>query len=143
MSEKKIIIFDGNCPYCMMASVTVENLNDNIKIIEWQDESSQNFLQKQFNNTPFNMVFVDSEKDSVWVGDKAVKEIADRSRVTKPFKSLLLRNYDKIASFVGFLSRRENDYDREYYGLYKLEDEAEEIMGRMYEDAEGLSRKSK
>ena len=136
MKSKSVIIFDGDCPYCKMASVAMENLDDDIRIIDWHNDSSQSFLRAQFDDTPFSMVFVDYNKNKLWVGEKAAEEIADRSRTTKPFKSLVSGHYEKIASVVGKLSRREREFDDGYDGIYDINEEAKIVLDEIYEEAD-------
>lgn len=137
--ETSIIIFDGDCPYCKLASVTMGNLNEEIKIIDWQDVCSQRFLEAQFDEKPFSMVFIDVSKNRIWVGEKAAEEIADRSKTTKPFKSVVSGHYDKIASVVGKLSGREQEYDDKYDGIYKVNEEAKPVLEDIYEKAEDFT----
>lgn len=73
--ESKILIFDGKCPYCNLASETVQSINDEVMVIDWQDDVVQEFLELQFNTTPFSMVFADLEESEVTVGDTAAGEV--------------------------------------------------------------------
>lgn len=131
--SNKILIFDGECPYCKMASETVEKLNDDVMVIDWKNEASQSFLEAQFDSTPFSMVFVDSETDEIWVGDEAADKVASESKVTNPVSSVVSDNYDSISSMVGFLSGREQDVDKEYYGIYEIRESAEEELEELYQ----------
>ena len=74
-------MFDGGCPYCGMASGTVEKLNSDLKIVNWHDKASQSFLEAQFNSTPFSMVFVDYDRSKVLVGDTVADKVASKSKV--------------------------------------------------------------
>lgn len=126
--ESKILIFDGECPYCNLASETVQSINDEVMVIDWQDDVVQEFLELQFDTTPFSMVFADLEDSEVTVGDAAAGRVADNSKVTKPMSSLVLDNYDKISSVVSFLSQRDRSTDEEYYGTYELDEAAEQKL---------------
>lgn len=72
--ESKILIFDGECPYCNLASETVQSINDEVMVIDWQDDVVQEFLELQFDTTPFSMVFADLEDSEVTIGDTAAGE---------------------------------------------------------------------
>lgn len=126
--ESKILIFDGECPYCSLASETVQSINDEVMVVDWQNDVVQEFLELQFDTTPFSMVFVDLEKSEVTVGNTAAGKVADNSKVTKPMSSLVSDNYDKISSVVSFLSQRDRSTDEEYYGTYELDEEAEQKL---------------
>lgn len=127
----KIVVFDGECSYCTMASETVQVINNDITVIDWQNKIVQSFLELQFDSTPFSMIFIDLDREEVLVGDTAADRIASNSKFTKPVSSLVSTNYGEISSAVSFLSRRNRSTDEEYYGTYDLDEEAKEEIKQL------------
>lgn len=130
----KIVVFDRECSYCTLASQTVQTINDDIKVIDWQNEVVQDFLELQFDSTPFSMIFIDVDKEEVLVGDVAADRIASNSKLTKAASSLASNNYDEISSVVSFLSQRDRETDEKNYGTYDLRDGAKEKIETLYSD---------
>lgn len=129
------MIYDGECPYCKVASATVKNIENQINIIEWQDESSQKFLSKQFDDAPFGLVFIDPNSKKVWLGSDASSEIARRGEETKAFSSILDQNYDLIADTVSFLNDRDREIDA-YEGVYEIKDEAYDLVDELNKESD-------
>jgi predicted DCC family thiol-disulfide oxidoreductase YuxK len=127
----KIVVFDGECRYCTMTSKTVQTINNDITVIDWQNNIVQEFLEIQFDSTPFSMIFIDIDREEVLVGDSAADRIASNSKVTKSVSSFISTNYDEISSTVRFLSRRNRSTDEEYYGTYDLDEEAKQKIKQL------------
>lgn len=135
MSEQNcIMIYDGECPYCKVASATVKNIENQISIIKWQNESSQKFLSKQFDDPPFGLVFIDPNKEKIWLGSDASSEIARRGEETKAFSGILNQNYNLIADTVSFLNDRDKEIDA-YEGVYDIKDEAYDLVDELNEES--------
>lgn len=122
-----IMIYDGECPYCKIASVSVDNINEDISIIQWDHELSQKFLDVQFEDPPFGLIFIDKSKDKVWLGEDATYEIAERAKETKIFSSLLKNNYDIISDTISAITNRDREIDK-YEGIYNLDVETYDII---------------
>lgn len=130
-----IMIYDGECPYCKVASATVENIDNEINIIKWQNEQSQKFLSKLFDDPPFGLVFIDPNKGKVWLGSDACSEITRRGEETKPFSDILSQNYDLIADTVSFLNNREKEIDA-YEGVHNMNDEASKLVDELNKESQ-------
>lgn len=122
-----IMIYDGECPYCKIASISVDNINEDISIIEWDNKLSQKFLDLQFDESPFGLIFIDKSKDRVWLGEDATYEIAERANETKLFSSLLKNNYDIISDTISSITNRDREID-EYEGIYRLNEKTYDII---------------
>lgn len=124
-----VLIYDGDCPYCSLAAVALKQL-DEIVAVSWYADPVEEFLQAQFDATPFAMVLVDSDADTVYAGRNAAKELADRAGTPGIVGSLVRDNYETIAGIAGKLSGRDTDPD-DYHDTYPLQVAAKNILPRL------------
>lgn len=124
MSEyDAVLIYDGECPYCSIAARALEEI-DSIGAISWYDDAAQDFLEAQFGDTPFAMVFVDDPAGAVYAGKAAAKELSDRAGMPGLVGSLVRDNYESIAKLVGLASGRGRDPDNVHERYELTEDGA-------------------
>ena len=116
-----VLIYDGDCPYCSSVSRILENVSD-IQVIPWQDSESQEFLGKQFGETPFAMCLVDIENDVVYAGESAAKELCRRAGLPGLVSELVRDRYDSISFVVGKVSGRERDVRKDLDDVYRIRD---------------------
>ncbi|ERG94735.1 DCC1-like thiol-disulfide oxidoreductase family protein [Haloquadratum walsbyi] len=119
---ESVLIYDGECPYCSIAARALERL-DTVGAISWYDETAQQFLESQFDETPFAMFLVDSRRNQVYAGRAAAKEIAERASMPGIVSQLVGKNYDQIATLVGVATGRNRDPD-DYHEMYPLRETA-------------------
>lgn len=129
----KIVIYDGECTYCTMASLTVEKLDEDIGIKDWNSDFSQSFLEAQFDSFPFSVFFVDREEEKIWVGDSAIDMIAGQSNYTNPTRSIVADNYRCISSTISKLSGRDREIERSFDGMHKLTDDSIQVIKEYYD----------
>ena len=119
-----VLIYDGECPYCSIAAKALQQTED-IGALSWYDDAVAPFLRAQYGDEPFAMVLVDRERERVYAGRSAAKELADRAGMPGIVGSLVRDNYDTIASVVGLASGRGRDPD-DYHDVSRLAPDARE-----------------
>ncbi|CCC40660.1 DCC1-like thiol-disulfide oxidoreductase family protein [Haloquadratum walsbyi] len=124
-----VLIYDGECPYCSIAARALERL-DAVGAISWYDETAQQFLEAQFDETPFAMFFVDNRCDQVYAGRAAAEELAQRASMPDIVSQLVRKNYDQIASLVGTATGRGRDPD-DYHEIYPLKKTAASVFSSL------------
>ncbi|SDX88458.1 DCC1-like thiol-disulfide oxidoreductase family protein [Halobellus clavatus] len=129
-----ILIYDGECPYCSIAARALERLDD-VGAISWYDDAAQEFLQAQFDETPFAMFLVDRRRRRVYAGRSAAKELADRAGTPGIVGSLVRDNYETIATVVGVASGRGREA-ADYHDIYPLGDDAADLFDGLGANAE-------
>lgn len=129
-----VLIYDGECPYCSVAASALKRLDD-IGAVSWYDDSAQTFLEAQFDETPFAMFLVDRDRNRVYGGRSAAKELAERAGMPSLVGSLVRDNYDAIASVVGAASGRGRDPD-DYHETYPLGEDAADSFAGLVDAAE-------
>lgn len=132
---RSVLIYDGECPYCSVAAKALEAVDD-LGAISWYDDTAQAFLEAQFDATPFAMVLVDSETNTVYAGRAAAEELAGRAGMPGLVQSLVRDNYDRIAAIVGAASGRGRDPDN-VHERYRLTDAASEHFDALASAATG------
>lgn len=125
--RSSVLIYDGDCPYCSVASAALRRLDD-VGAVSWGDEAAQTFLRAQFDATPFAMVLVEPDRDTVRGGRSAAQRLCDRAGTPELVGALVGDNYDRIASAVGTLSGRDRE-PADLHGEYELRDAASECYG--------------
>ncbi|MDY7083177.1 MAG: DUF393 domain-containing protein [Halobacteria archaeon] len=131
-----VLIYDGDCPYCEVASKALERISG-VGALAWGDDESQEFLRAQFGEVPFAMFLADYENNVVYAGEAAAKELAGRAGLPGIVGDLIGDGYDTISSVVGFATRREKDVDG-YHHVYEMRDEASEKYAALSETAGSL-----
>jgi F420-0:gamma-glutamyl ligase-like protein len=129
-----VLIYDGDCVYCSVASKALRRLGD-VGAVTWEDDAAQRFLEAQFGEVPFAMFLVDTDEGVVYAGRSAAGELAERAGAPSLASDLVSSEYDGISKVVGIASRREREPD-DYHGVYDLRERAEEDAGRLLEVAE-------
>jgi hypothetical protein len=113
-----VLVYDGDCPYCSVAAVALRRL-DGVAAVSWYADPVGGFLDAQFGERPFAMVFVDPAERMVYAGRNAARELAERAGTPGIIGSLVGDNYDRIAATVGRLSGRDRDL-ADHHGTYPL-----------------------
>ncbi len=124
-----VLIYDGDCPYCSMAAVALERLDD-IAALSWYADPVEAFLHAQFDAQPFAMILVDPGRETVYAGRSAAQELADRAGTPEIVGSLVRQNYETIAGVVGSLTRRGRD-PADYHDQYPLAAAAKPNLQRL------------
>jgi hypothetical protein len=124
----KLIIYDQDCSYCVASAKTAERLtSSDTSIVQYEDKSIQSFLSKQFEDKPFTLIFVDTERNIVAVGDDAIKEINKNSLDSKTADRLFSNKYQYISSLISLLTGRKKDVDMTE-GRFKIKEDAKEEL---------------
>lgn len=128
-----VLIYDGDCPFCSAASSALRRV-DGVGAVAWEAESAQAFLEAQFEDVPFALVFVDGEEDSVRVGRDAAAELCGRAGVPTLVQDIVGDNYESIADAVRTVSGVDREPDP-YHGSYDLSPTAHERYSDLVEEA--------
>ena len=116
--DAPVLIFDGDCPYCSIAAVSLRRI-DGIEAVPWEAAPVGPFLDAQFGARPFAMVFIDPVDEQVYAGRAAAETLAERAGTPGIVGGLVRDNYDRIASVVGALSGRDRD-PADFHDQYDL-----------------------
>lgn len=130
-----IMIYDGECPYCKLASVTVDKIEEDINIIEWQNKASQQFLNHHFEDPPFGLIFIDPSEEKIWLGSDAVSKISSKTKDKNKIGNIISQNYNFIADTVSFLNNRDREIDR-YKGTHNLKNDSENLIRELIDESD-------
>jgi len=117
-----VLVYDGECPFCSAAASALRRV-DGVGAIEWEDDPAQAFLQAQFGETPFVLVFADRREERVYVGREAARELCDRAGMPALVQDVVGDNYESIADAIRTVTGVDGDPDP-YHGVYPLADDA-------------------
>lgn len=92
-----VVIFDGDCPVCSRTAGAIRRIDD-VGVISWGDDASQAFLAGEFEEIPFSLVFADGEGETIYVGEAAAKELAERAGVPSLVSAFLENHYHTMAT---------------------------------------------
>ncbi|MFB6103061.1 MAG: DUF393 domain-containing protein [Haloplanus sp.] len=105
-----VLIYDGDCPFCSAASSALRRL-DGVGVVPWEDEAAQSFLEAQFGEVPFALVFVDPREETVYVGREAASELCDRAGLPVLVRDIVGDNYESIADAIRTVTGADGDVD--------------------------------
>lgn len=133
-----VLVFDGDCPFCSAAASALRRL-DGVGVVPWEHGSAQAFLNAQFGDTPFALVFVDREDGLVWTGREAARELCDRAGVPALVQDVVRDNYESIADAIRTVTGVEGEVD-EHHGCFPLAPPAAEAFDGLAADARQTHR---
>lgn len=132
--HRAVLVYDGECPMCSAASSAMRRL-DSVGAVAWDDPAAQRFLEAQFGETPFALVFADRETARVWVGREAARELCERAGLPVLVQDLVGENYETLADAVQGVAGTERDPDA-HHGTFPLADAAAETFSDLAANAE-------
>lgn len=128
-----VLIYDGECPFCSAAASALRRV-DGIGAIAWDEPAAQSFLEAQFGDAPFALVFADAEAERVYVGREAARELCERAGTPVLVQDVVGDNYESIADAVRTVTGVDGDPDP-YHGRYPLSAGASEAFAKLADDA--------
>ena len=87
-----VLVYDGDCPFCSAASSALRRL-DGVGTVPWADEAAQSFLDAQFGDVPFALIFADAVRTVAGARDEA-----DVYHETLPLSPGALDRYPALAA---------------------------------------------
>ena len=135
---RAVLVFDGDCPFCSAAASALRRLDD-VGVIPWEDGSSQAFLDAQFGEVPFALVFVDREDERVWTGREAARELCERAGVPVLVQDVVRDNYESIADAIRTVTGVDGEVG-EHHGTFPLAASAKESFGALAANARQTHR---
>lgn len=132
---ESVLVYDGDCPFCSAASSALRRTRG-VGVVPWEDEAAQRFLEMQFEDAPFALVFVDGGARKVYVGREAARELCERAGLPTLMSDLVGENYEAIADAVRTVSGLDDEPDP-YHGSFPLADEAAKQFKALAVTAEG------
>lgn len=131
-----VLIYDGECPFCSAAASALRRIRG-VGAIPWYDDPAQKFLDAQFEEIPFALVFVDSEEGRVYAGRTAASELCDRAGLPVLVQDIVGQNYESIADAIGSVAGSDRDPDP-YHDTYPLAPQANERFEALAEGASSM-----
>lgn len=144
-----VLVYDGECPFCSAAASALRRL-EGVGAIAWGDDAAQSFLAAQFGETPFALVFADSEAECVYLGREAARELCERAGLPVLIGDVVGDNYESLADAVRTVTGVsaseargsssdvsdgvEGDPDP-YHGEYPMTDDAKATFDELAENA--------
>lgn len=129
-----VLVYDGECPFCSAAASALRRL-PGAGAIAWDEDAAQSFLRAQFGETPFALVFADSEEARVYVGREAARELCERAGLPVLIRDVIGDNYESLADAIRTVTGVEGDPDPAYHGVYPMADDAREAFAALEADA--------
>jgi hypothetical protein len=128
-----VLIYDGECPFCSAAASALRRVED-VGAIEWADDPAQSFLDAQFGETPFALVFADADAERVYVGREAARELCERAGMPVLVQDVVGDNYESIADAVRTVTDVEGEPDP-YHGAYPMAEGAQAAFDELAANA--------
>jgi predicted DCC family thiol-disulfide oxidoreductase YuxK len=128
-----VLVYDGECPFCSAAASALRRV-EGVGAIEWEDDPAQAFLEAQFGETPFALVFADRREERVYVGREAARELCDRAGMPVLVQDIVGDNYESLADAIRTVAGVEDEPDP-YHGEYPMAEEAKSAFGELAENA--------
>lgn len=119
-----LVIYNGDSKYQDKITGGFKKLDD-IKAVQWSDETVQNFLEEQFGWTPKSLVVVDG--DTVYIGKHATEHLTNRQGVPTMLSELTKSRAEPFSTVASKLLDFTEDTD-EVHGEFPLQSEAEEYV---------------
>ncbi|WP_128478154.1 DCC1-like thiol-disulfide oxidoreductase family protein [Halorussus pelagicus] len=127
------LVYDGECPFCSAAATALRRL-DGVGAIAWGDDPAQAFLEAQFGETPFALVFADNREERVYVGREAARELCDRAGMPVLVGDIVGDNYESLADAIRRVTGVEGEPEP-YHGTYPLSEAGMEAFGELAANA--------
>jgi hypothetical protein len=124
-----VLVYDGECPFCSAAASALRRL-DGVGAIAWDENAAQSFLEAQFGETPFALVFADSQTERVYVGRDAARELCERAGIAVLIQDVVGDNYESIADAIRTVTGVDGEPDP-YHGEYPMADGASEEFEKL------------
>jgi hypothetical protein len=128
-----VLIYDGECPFCSAAATALRRV-EAVGAIEWADDPARAFLEAQFGETPFALVFADRGEERVYVGREAARELCDRAGMPVLVQDIVGDNYESLADAIRTVTGMEGEHDP-YHGEYPMAEGAKAVFGDLAENA--------
>jgi predicted DCC family thiol-disulfide oxidoreductase YuxK len=128
-----VLVYDGECPFCSAAASALRRL-EGVGAIEWAEEAAQSFLEAQFGETPFALVFADRESERVSVGEDAARELCERAGMPVLIRDVIGDNYESLADAIRTVTGVEGNPDP-YHGEYPMADGAKAAFDELAANA--------
>lgn len=116
-----VVVYDGNSQYQDKITKIFKKVDD-IKAVEWEDESIQEFLSKQFGWKPKALIVVDD--GTVYVGDNATEHLSSRQGIPSVIPSLV-KSRLPFSTVLSKLLSFADDSD-EIHGKFPLDEDAQQ-----------------
>lgn len=128
-----VLVYDGECPFCSAAASALRRV-EGVGAIAWEDDPAQSFLEAQFGETPFALVFADSSEERVYVGREAARELCERAGLPVLIQDVVEDNYESIADAVRTVPGVDGEPDP-YHGAYPMAEAAREAFEELAANA--------
>lgn len=119
---QSVVLYDADCPYCSAATKALKRV-DGLGAVSWDEPVAQSFLQAQFGETPYAVVLVDEDAETVYVGSAAARELAGRAGLPDLVNDIIESEFDRLEATIDRLG----GYDEppsELDGQFELSAEA-------------------
>lgn len=94
-----VLVYDGECPFCSAAATALRRI-PSVGAIAHGDEAARRFLDAQFAEAPFALVFADVEEGRVYTGREAARELCERAGLPVLVSDVVGENYETVADAV-------------------------------------------
>ena len=121
-----VLVHDGECPFCSAAATALRRI-PGVGAVSHYDDAARRFLDAQFEDVPFALVFADVEEGRVYVGREAARELCERAGLPVLVSDLVGGNYESMADAVRSVAGLDRDPDP-YHDAVPMTDAAREAF---------------
>ena len=114
----KIVLYDANCPYCSVITKALHQVKD-LGAVSWEEPPAQSFLEAQFGETPFTVIFVNVTEGQVYAGNAAARELALQTGIPNLISKIVENEFDRIDATINTLGGHETDTES-FHGEFEL-----------------------
>lgn len=115
-----LVIYDGNSKYQDKIASGFKKLDD-VKAVQWKNETVQDFLQEQFGWKPESLIIVDD--DTVYIGKHATEHLTNRQGVPTMLSKFTKSRAEPFSTVASKLLNFTEDTD-EIHGEFPIQPES-------------------
>lgn len=127
MERDSVLIYDGRRRLFRVVARAVGSRLDTVRVVGWQTDVAQRFLDAQFDDRPFAFLLVDD--DGVHAGGRTLASLLRRHGADDRLATRVEQLYARTADPIGRLLHGREPADIE--GSFALTDEARDLLPRL------------
>ena len=119
---KTIVVYDNNSMYNDKIAKVADKIDD-IKLVDYNNEEIQEFLEIQFGFKPNCLYVIDYEK--LYISKKATNYLINRQGVPSIFSNMVRSKFDDVSNLLSYIT---DDVSDDIHGEFPIRDEAQEFV---------------
>lgn len=119
---KTIVVYDSDSMYNDKIAKIADKVDD-IKLVDYNNEEIQEFLDIQFGFKPNCLYVIDDGE--LYIGKKATNYLINRQGVPLIFSNMVRSKFDDLSNLFSYIT---DDVSDDIHGVFPIRDEAKEFV---------------